>query len=76
MIKHDIKKIRLAICSNEGGFDNQPDDMILKVWSILPPETQEKYMDAIKSKSTKEVTNADRNESKLDVQARAGERPG
>ena len=51
----DIKKIREAVIKNRGGWENAMDEEIMTIWRSLDAETQQKYLNSIK---TKEKNNA------------------
>lgn len=41
----DMASIRLAVCMHHAGFEGQPDDTILRLWSALAPDVQAAYLE-------------------------------
>lgn len=42
-------KIREAVLKNRGGLSEADDQAIMIIWSSLDAETQQKYMDSVKT---------------------------
>jgi hypothetical protein len=60
----DIKKIRQAVCSNRGGWDDASDEDILGLWGTLEPHTRVEYLKSVedvKNTNRKEKDDANRN---------------
>ena len=47
------QKIREAVLKNRGGLSEADDQQIMIIWRSLDAETQQKYLDSIKAKESK-----------------------
>lgn len=52
---HTIDEIREAICKNRGGWENESNRAIMKLWNSLTPQVRRQYLDSIKKDGDKDA---------------------